>query len=106
MDGFGKVLPDLGLLNFGVIDVDEGFLGQEVTNEGDGGGFTSVARISFKSETENSDSLQGSKSLNDTTRIRRQRKLTLLVIVLNRVSTTFFANLLFWYSFISTTCLQ
>jgi hypothetical protein len=58
-DGFGEVLPDLCLLDFGVVDVDERILGQEVANEGDGSRFTSVACISFKGKPKNCDPLQG-----------------------------------------------
>jgi len=50
-------LPDLRLLDLRVVDVDKGSLGQEVTDEGDRGGFTGVTSISLESKPENSDAL-------------------------------------------------
>jgi hypothetical protein len=57
-DGFSKVLPDLFPLDFGIIDVNVRLLGQEVTDERDGGGFTSIAGIGLESKPENSNPLE------------------------------------------------
>jgi len=56
-NSFDKILPDLCLLNFGVVDVDECSLRQEVADQGDGSGFTSVTRIGLEGKSENSDTL-------------------------------------------------
>ena len=56
-DSLGKILPDLTLLDFWIVDVDKSFFGQEVTDEGDGGRFTSVTRIGLEGKPKNSDTL-------------------------------------------------
>ena len=57
-----EVCPDLIVLNLRVVDVDEGLLGHEVLDEGDGGGLASVASICLKGKAEDSDALEINQS--------------------------------------------
>ena len=52
-------MPDLSLLDLGVVDSDVSALRQEVTNESDGCRFTGVAGVCLESEAEDSNVLRG-----------------------------------------------
>lgn len=49
--GFLQVHPDLSLVHLGVVDIHEGLLKEEVTDEGDGSGLARVTGVGLESET-------------------------------------------------------
>jgi hypothetical protein len=54
----GQVGPDLILDDLGVVDVDVGLLGLEVTDEGDGSRLASVTRVGLECEAKDGDALK------------------------------------------------
>ena len=93
-------MPDLLCLDRGVVDGHIGALSEEVTNEGDGGGFTSITGVSLEGKAENGNVLNCNTNVVSILVMQREKTpwRTLPVMVLKSVSTTVFENLLFWYS--------
>jgi hypothetical protein len=103
--GLLKIHPDLVMLDLRIVDVDEGTLRQEVLDQSNCSGLAGITCVRLESKAEDSDPL-AKHDLIYGDQDRTNQKRTLPVMVLNRVSTTRLENLLFWYSFISTTCRQ
>lgn len=103
---FLKILPNLVNFNLRIIDRDISTFREEVPDEGDGCRLASIAGICLKCKAQDGNVLLDNPDQLLSRRNCYRKTQTLPVIVLKRVSTTVFENLLFWYSFISTTCLQ
>ena len=55
--GFLKIHPDLVMRNLRIIDVDQGFLRQKVTNKGNSSRLAGIARVCLESKAKNCNAL-------------------------------------------------
>ena len=100
---FREVKPNLISWDLRIVNIDECFLALKVLDQGDCSWLASISGISLECKPEDGNSLE---NIVNYSVALKWISITLPVIVLKRVSTTLLENRLFWYSFISTTCLQ